>query len=51
MLIMILVFQVMRRDYAYNRARTVLGTHSEIRGQRQWANEYVNKSIFAHFRL
>ncbi|CAD5224469.1 unnamed protein product [Bursaphelenchus xylophilus] len=28
-------FAVMRRDYAVNRARTVLGTHNEIRVQRQ----------------
>lgn len=36
----------MRRDYAVNRARTVLGTHNEIRVQRQQNNDKLREEIF-----
>ncbi|KAI6189258.1 hypothetical protein M3Y98_00443400 [Aphelenchoides besseyi] len=41
-----LEYTVMRRDYAVNRARTVLGTHNEIRVQRQFNNDKLREEIF-----
>ncbi|KAI6177706.1 hypothetical protein M3Y97_00937400 [Aphelenchoides bicaudatus] len=41
-----LEYTVMRRDYAVNRARTVLGTHNEIRVQRQQNNDKLREEIF-----
>ncbi|KAI6227573.1 hypothetical protein M3Y99_01235800 [Aphelenchoides fujianensis] len=41
-----LEYTVMRRDYAVNRARTVLGTHNEIRVQRQLNNDKLREEIF-----
>ncbi|KAI6216122.1 hypothetical protein M3Y94_00465900 [Aphelenchoides besseyi] len=41
-----LEYTVMRRDYAVNRARTVLGTHNEIRVQRQFNNNKLREEIF-----
>ncbi|KAI6226369.1 hypothetical protein M3Y99_01296700 [Aphelenchoides fujianensis] len=45
-LIQELEYTVMRRDYAVNRARTVLGTHNEIRVQRQLNNDKLREEIF-----
>lgn len=40
-----LEFTVMRRDYAVNRAHTVLGTHNQTRSQRLRDNEELKKDI------